>query len=156
MTAPAPTQHREDSPMPKRRPRRPGRPARTIRHPAGEQTLQVDVMETVAAIIAPDPRTGETATLVLAATLLSLPKPTGAPVLREFAGDARQLVDTLRELHTKGWLGIEDGRAYLTRPIYGAGGELVDRVRISADAAPSSPQLSVADSPDLPKGSRDD
>ncbi|MCU1671058.1 MAG: hypothetical protein JWP40_3985 [Blastococcus sp.] len=137
MTAPAHAHHREETFMPKRRPRPPSRQARTLRHPADQATYQVDVMASVAAIISPDPRTDETTTLVLAAILLTLPKPADGHVLpAEFTGDARDLVATLRELHSKGWIGVENGRAYLTQPIHGAFGQLVDRVRVPESDRP--------------------
>jgi hypothetical protein len=46
--------------------------------------------------------------------------------------DPDEFIAALRELHDRGWMSIWEGRAYLSEPVYGPFGNLVDRVRMGA------------------------
>lgn len=94
---------------------------------------RVDVPRSLAALITGEPHLSGSATTLLARSVMY--------VLRDNASDQRfadlmdddpdEFIQALRGLHAKGWMSVWGGRAYLSEPVYGPLGNLVDRVRMS-------------------------
>jgi hypothetical protein len=112
------------------------RPRRNVPAPrrAAVSGYRVDIPRSLAALITGDPALGESATRLLAYSVIY--------ILRSGSGHAKwahlltddpdEFVVGLRELHDKGWMSIWDGRAYLSEPVRGPLGNVVDRVRMTS------------------------
>jgi hypothetical protein len=94
---------------------------------------RVDIPRSIAALITGDPRLGDSAMKLLAHSVLWILRndPTSGRWARRLPDDPDEFVANLRSLHDKGWISVWDGRYYVSEPVYGPLGNLVDRVRLT-------------------------
>lgn len=101
------------------------RPTRPRRREPG---YHVDVWRSVAVLITDDPPLPDNARRLLAYSLVHIfsqdPAPNGLPFPAE-AADPDAFIASLRDLHAHGFMGIEDGRAFLAVPGRDALGQIV-------------------------------
>lgn len=106
------------------------RPRRTA---AGRGGYRVDIPRSIATLINGDPTLSESALRLLTRSVMYVMRsnPGNARLAHLMTDDPDTFVAGLRELHRKGWISVFDDRAYLSEPVYGPLGNLVDRVRMS-------------------------
>jgi hypothetical protein len=111
----------------------------------GEPGYRVDVWGCIGAIVTEDPRLSHDALRLAAAAVRYLfvkgADPELAPLARLAPEDPDTLIGNFRELYHNGYIGVEDGRAYLTVPICGPFGNVVDRLRVSSLSTAERDQL---------------
>lgn len=110
------------------------RPRRTTRRQRGAMGYRVDVPRSLAALIVGDPRLSESALRLLAHSVIHVMRnsPGNTRLAHLLTEDPNEFVAGLRQLHDRGWISVFDGQAYLSEPVHGPLGNVVDRVRMSA------------------------